>query len=1038
MAQFFIHRPVFAWVLAILLMIAGAFGLNSLAISQYPEVAPTTVRISATYSGASAQIVADSVTSVIEDGMTGIDGLTYMTSTSSEGSSSISLVFDSSVDPDMAQVQVQNKLQLVQSALPTAVTQTGVSVTRSTSSILMVGALVSDDNSMSNVALGNYFANSMEDTIQRLEGVGSIQMFGSEYAMRIWLDPAKLYKYGLTASDVTSAVSEQNTNVTVGSLGDLPSEEGQQVTISLKAQSQLSGVDDFRKIVLTTTDDGSSVYLGDVARVELADDSFTVKGLYNGQNSVGFGINLQNGANAVATSQRVHAAMDSLSSALPDGVSVLYPYDTTPFIQESIHEIYKTLIEAIILVFVVILVFLQSWRATIIPCIAVPVVLLGTFGILAVTGMSINTLTMFALVLAIGLLVDDAIVVVENVERVMEEEHLDALAATEKSMKEISSALIGIVVVLSSVFLPMAFMTGSTGIIYRQFSITIISAMVLSLLVALILTPTMCAHLLKPTHGKRRIWPARKFNSGMDRLNSGYTGTVGRLMRRPFRMLVVVVAVGFGIYGVYTKLPSSFVPTEDQGVLMSSISLPQNATRAQTEKTVQAITDFVQTNFGDAVEGVFSAIGFGFDGQGQNNAMLFVKLKDLAERPGVPAADVAMAANIHFASGRYGQVFFLQPPPMPGMGSSEGFSMYLIDQGNHGLDALRDAAAQVAQQAQASGLVTSVRGFEANSKTQLSIDLDPQRAQALGLSVSDINDNLSTIFAGSYVNDFTLDGKLRDVRVMGDQPFRMQPGDLSRWYMRNSSDEMVPLSAFSSESWGKTFTKIARYGGVNAIELQGSSAAGVSSGDAMDEMQRIVDGMDGGYQLAWTGLSYQEQLSGNQEPMLYTLSAIIVFLALAALYESWSVPFAVMLAVPVGLLGALIAAKVFGQSNDVYFKVGMLTTIGLAARNAILIVEFAEALRTQGMALFEAVKTAARMRLRPILMTTFAFGLGVLPLAVAHGTGANAQNSIGIGMLGGIAFSALFGIVMVPVLYVAVRWIVDKSARRNAGKETTA
>ncbi|MBT9384329.1 multidrug efflux RND transporter permease subunit [Pseudooceanicola sp. CBS1P-1] len=1038
MAQFFIRRPVFAWVLAILLMIAGAFGLKSLAISQYPEVAPTTVRISATYTGASAQIVADSVTSVIEDGMTGLDGLLYMTSNSSEGSSQISLVFNSSTDADMAQVQVQNKLQLVQSSLPTAVTQTGVSVTRSTSSILMVGALVSDDNSMSNVELGNYFSNSMEDTVQRLEGVGSIQMFGSEYAMRIWLDPAKLYKYGLTPSDVTSAVSEQNTNVTVGSLGDLPSAQGQQVTISLKAQSQLSTVDDFRKIVLTTTDDGSSVYLGDVARIELADDSYSVLGQYDGKNAVGFGVNLQNGANAVATSERVHAAIDKLKSALPEGVSVVYPYDTTPFIQESINQIYHTLIEAIILVFVVILVFLQSWRATIIPCIAVPVVLLGTFGVLAATGLSINTLTMFALVLAIGLLVDDAIVVVENVERVMEEEHLDAVAATEKSMKEISSALVGIVVVLSSVFLPMAFMSGSTGIIYRQFSVTIISAMVLSLLVALILTPAMCASLLKNQHGKKKIWPARKFNSGMDRLNTGYTGTVARLMKRPFRMLIVVAAVGFGIYSVYEKLPSSFVPTEDQGVLMSSISLPQNATRAQTKKTVEAITDFMETNYKDQIKGVFSAIGFGFDGEGQNNAMLFVKLSDLEERPGVTAASIAMAANIHFASGRYGQVFFLQPPPIQGMGSSEGFSMYLIDQGNHGLDALRETAAKVAQQAQASGLVTSVRGYEANAKTQLSIDLDPQKAQALGLTISDINDNLSTIFAGSYVNDFTLDGKLRDVRVMGDQPYRMQPGDINDWYMRNSDDEMVPLSAFSTQTWGKTYTKIARYGGVNALELQGSAASGVSSGDAMNEMQKVVDEMGNGYQLAWTGLSYQEQLSGNQEPMLYTLSAVVVFLALAALYESWSVPFAVMLAVPVGLLGALVTALWFGQSNDVYFKVGMLTTIGLAARNAILIVEFAEKLREEGMELLEAVKTAARMRLRPILMTTFAFGLGVLPLATASGTGANAQNSIGIGMLGGIAFSAVFGIVMVPVLYVAVRRMVGRSKGGKGRKETTA
>ncbi|OCX61271.1 multidrug efflux RND transporter permease [Thioclava sp. SK-1] len=1025
MAQFFIHRPVFAWVLAIALMLGGAFGLNSLAISQYPEVAPTTVRVQASYSGASAQIVANSVTSVIEDGMTGLDGLLYMTSSSTEGSSSISLVFNSSTDGDIAQVQVQNKLQLVESTLPTAVTQTGVTVTRSTSSILLVGALVSDDNSYSGVELGDMFSTTMENTIQRLEGVGSINVFGSEYAMRIWLDPDKLYQYNLTPSDVTTAVSAQNTNVSVGSLGALPNATGQQMTISLKAQSQLVSVDDFRKIVLTTTEDGSSVYLGDVSRIELADDDYSVMGQYDGKNATGFGVNLQNGANAVDTSARVHAAIDRLAKTLPEGVSVVYPYDTTPFVQESINQIYHTLGEAIVLVFIVILVFLQSWRATIIPCIAVPVVLLGTFGVLAIAGMSINTLTMFALVLAIGLLVDDAIVVVENVERVMEEEGLGPVEATEKSMREITTALVGIVVVLSSVFLPMAFMTGSTGIIYRQFSVTIITAMVLSLFVALVLTPAMCASLLKSTHGEKKIWPARKFNAGMDRLTGGYLGSVVMLMKRPLRMIIVVLAIGVGISMVYGRLQSSFVPTEDQGVLMASVALPQNATRAQTQKTIEAMRDFMNTQMGDYVEGDFAAIGFGFSGQGQNNAMMFVKLKELAERPNMSAADVAMQANMYFGSGRYGQVFFLQPPAIQGMGSSNGFSMYLIDQGGAGLEALQQTAMQVAQQAQASGKATAIRGFEANTETQLSIDIDPEKAQALGLTISDINSNLSTIFAGNYVNDFTLNGKLRDVRVMGDQPNRMQPEDIKSWYMRNSSDEMVPMSSFSTQVWGKTYTTISRYGGTNAIELQGSPGEGVSSGDAMNEMAQIVGNLDG-YDLAWTGLSYQEQLSGNQEPMLYTLSAIVVFLALAALYESWAVPFSVMLSVPVALLGALLAAWLLGQSNDVYFKVGMLTTIGLAARNAILIVEFAESLRKEGQSLFEAVKSAARMRLRPILMTTFAFGLGVLPLATASGTGANAQNSIGIGMLGGIAFSALFGILMVPVLYVAVMLSVEK------------
>ncbi|WP_417527977.1 efflux RND transporter permease subunit [Marinomonas shanghaiensis] len=1020
MTQFFIHRPVFAWVLAIALMIGGAFGLNSLAISQYPEVAPTTIQVSASYTGASAQIVADSVTSVIEDGMTDLDGFLYMTSTSSEGSSSISLIFDSSVDPDTAQVQVQNKLKVVESSLPSVVTQTGVTVTRSTSSILLVGGLVSEDGKYSGVELGNLFSQQMKKRLQRVEGVGQINMFGSEYAMRIWLDPNKLYKYSLTPSDVTGAISAQNTNVTVGALGAVPNEKGQQVKILLRAQSQLTSVDDFRKIVISTNDDGSSVFLADVARVELDSDDYSVFSKYNGKNAVGFSVNLATGANAVDTSTLVHELIDAQAKKLPEGITVVYPYDTTPFIQESITQIFHTLIEAIVLVFIVILVFLQSWRATLIPTLVVPIVLLGTFGILAITGFSLNTLTMFALVLAIGLLVDDAIVVVENVERVMEEEGLSPMKATEKSMREITPALIGIVVVLTSVFLPMAFMSGSTGIIYRQFSITIISAMVLSLFVALILTPAMCASLLKPSHGQSNAWVARKFNSGLDRLNLGYTGAVGKLLRRPFRMVAMVVAVGVAIVFVYDRLPTSFVPVEDQGILMVSVSLPNNATRSQTEKTVTAIQDYLLKDQEQYVNSAFAAIGYGFSGSGQNTAMMFISLKDLSERNGMSAEQIANQANMHFFGGRYGQVFFLQPPAIQGMGTSNGFNMYLTDSSGKGLAELQKQAQILAMSAQQTGKVTSIRGYESNTQTQLSIDIDSQKAQATGLTLSDINSNLSTIFAGDYVNDFILDGKLRDVRVMGDQPYRMQPSDINDWYMRNSNGEMVPMAAFSKQVWEEASTSITHYGGENAIELQGSAAEGVSSGDAMNVMEEQVNSMSGDYDLAWTGLSYQEKLSGNQEMRLYILSAVVVFLALAALYESWMVPLAVMLAVPISLLGALLTAWVFGQSNDVYFKVGMLTTIGLAARNAILIVEFVENLRKQGNDLLESVIAAAKMRLRPILMTTFAFAFGVLPLALASGTGANAQNSIGTGMLGGIVFSAVFGIIMVPVLYVAV------------------
>ncbi len=1034
MAHFFIHRPVFAWVLAILVMLAGYFGLSNLPISQYPDIAPTTVRISANYTGASATTVQNSVTSVIEDGLTGLDGLSYMTSTSSSGSSSISLVFDDSVDPDLAQVQVQNKLQLVQSGLPESVTSAGVSVTRSTSSILLVGAVVSDTDDYTQVQLGDILDRTVKDPIQRTSGVGSINTFSSPYAMRIWLDPDKLFKYGLTANDVTDAVSEQNANVTVGSLGDLPAAKGQQFTVSLNAQSQLSSVAEFEKVALSTAADGSTIYLADVARIEINSQSLSSTSRYNGKPAAGFGVNLANGANAVETAENVRATVAKLEAALPEGVHVVYPYDTSPFVEESISQVYHTLGEAILLVFLVILAFLQSWRATLIPTIAVPIVLLGTFGVLSAFDMSINTLSMFALVLAIGLLVDDAIVVVENVERIMEEEKLDAVAATEKSMGEISSALVGIVMVLSAVFLPMAFMSGSTGVIYRQFSVTIISAMVLSLFVALILTPAMCASLLKPSHGEARFAPARWFNRGVGRLTDGYGAATGRFITRPFRMFVVLLAVGGAIGYVYTKLPSSFVPTEDQGVLMAMVQLPENATQPQTVEAVAAVESYILTEQKDYVDAVFAAVGFSFNGSGQNAAMMFIKLKDFDTRGDVTAAQIAMNANMHFMNNRMGQVIFMQPPAIQGMGSSSGFDMYLVDDGNSGSEALHAAADALVAKAQASGVITGLRGNDAASKSSLQLDIDQEKAQAFGLTISSINSMLTTIFAGSYVNDFTLNEKLREVIVQGDTAFRMQPDDVMKWYALNSDGDMVPFGAFINQSWTDTASTLYRYGGTGAIELTGDAVEGVSTGDAMAKMEELAGELDGNYGVAWVGLSLQEQMSGNQEPMLYALSALVVFLCLAALYESWAVPFAVMLSVPVGVLGALVAAQIFGQSNDVYFKVGMLTTIGLAARNAILIVEFAESLRKQGTALLEATRLAARQRLRPIMMTTLAFMLGILPLALATGAGANAQNSIGIGMLGGIIFTALFGILMVPVFYVAVILLVGKVKRKEAAE----
>ncbi|MFT4014419.1 MAG: efflux RND transporter permease subunit [Paracoccus sp. (in: a-proteobacteria)] len=1032
MARFFIHRPVFAWVLAIITMLAGVYGLSSLPIAQYPDIAPTTVRISATYTGASPDIVENSVTTVIEDGMTGLDGLTYMTSTSSQGSSTIQLTFDDSVDADIAQVQVQNKLQLVASQLPDAVQSTGVSVTRSTSSILLVGALTSTDGSYNSLELGDLVAQVIEDPVKRTVGVGSVQTFSSGYAMRIWLDPDRMLQYAVTPSDVVSAVSEQNTNVTVGSLGSQPTVKGQQLNVALSAQSQLTSVREFERILLRTDSDGATVFLGDVARIEIGQEDYGSSSRYNGHPAAGFGVNLATGANAVDTAAAVRDVLAGLQSSLPAGVKIVYPYDTSPFVEESINQVYHTLIEAVALVFLVILVFLQSWRATLIPTLAIPVVLLGTFGVLSFFDMSINTLTMFAMVLAIGLLVDDAIVVVENVERVMEEEGIGPVEATEKSMDEISSALVGIVLVLSAVFLPMAFMSGSTGVIYRQFSVTIISAMVLSLAVALILTPAMCATLLRPRVHGGGIAPARWFNRNLDRATNGYAGAVGAFVRRPFRFLVVLLAFGAGAYMLYQKLPGSFLPSEDQGVLMVMVETPEGSTAARTQALVEEIEQYVLTEETDTAESVFAALGFGFGGTGQRNAMVFVKLKDFDQRQGLDAASMATRGNMRFMSSRNGRVFFMQPPAIQGMGNTAGFTMQLIDQAGNGQAALASAADELVKKATADGRVTSLKGNEAAFETSRRIDIDQQKATAYGLTISDLNETLSIIFASSNVNDFSLGSELRPVIVQGAAEARMQPDDIEKWYVKNSDDEMVSFAAFTSQAWAEQAQSLARYGGTRSMEISGAAAQGVSSGTAMDVMQELVAGMDGGYGTAWTGLSYQERLSGNQAPMLFALSALVVFLALAALYESWSVPLSVMMTVPIGIVGAMAAALVFDQSNDVYFKVGLLTTIGLAARNAILIVEFAEMLHRQGKPLLEAAVTASRMRLRPILMTTLAFMLGVLPLALASGAGAAAQQSIGIGVLGGIAASAVVGIFLVAVFYVAVLRTVQYFTSKRA------
>ncbi|SCW90928.1 multidrug efflux pump [Rhizobium mongolense subsp. loessense] len=1028
MAKFFIRRPIFAWVIAITIMLAGLLGIFTLSISQYPDIAPTTVRINATYRGASAETVEKSVTTIIEDGMTGLDDLTYMTSTSSTGSASISLTFGTSVDPDIAQVQVQNKLQLVQSQLPDDVIDAGISVTRSTSSILLVGSLVSTDGKRNSVDLGNILSNQIEDQIQRLEGVGSINIFGSGYAMRVWLDPFKLQKYQLTPSDVTSAIEAQNTQVSVGSLGAQPLVEGQQLNVTITAQSQLTTVADFERIILKVEKDGSTVRLSDVSRIEIGQESYGGSSRYNGQPSSGFAVNLAIGANAIDTAERVRSALDTIGRGLPEGVEITYPYDTTPFVELSIEKVVHTLIEAIVLVFVVLLVFLQNLRATLIPTIAVPVVLLGTFGILAATGYSINTLTMFAMVLAIGLLVDDAIVVVENVERIMSEEKLSPLEATEKSMGEITGAIVGIALVLTAVFIPMAFFGGSTGIIYRQFSITIVSAMLLSALVAIVLTPALCASMLKPVgeHRKHRVgdW----FNRNFTRSTNGYVRTIGYLLKRPIRVMLVFLLVGAGCAYLFTRLPSSFLPQEDQGVLLTIVTTPPGSTTQQTQAVVEKVEKYYRENERDSVESVFGALGFSFNGSGQNSAIVFTKLKDFSLRtdPNQHAQAIVTRALKTFFTFREAQVFALLPPAIQGLGVSSGFSMYLVDTGGHGTAALDTASKRLIQMANASGKVVALRNNNKEVEPQMRIAIDQEKIGAMGVDISAVNAMLSVIFTGRDVNDFTLNGEIKPVYVQGDAPFRMQPTDLDHWYARNSSGEMVPFSAFTTTEWVKGAPTLARFNAVSAIPLDGASAPGVSSGDAMNEMEALTAQLGGGYTVAWQGISYQERLSGSQAPMLYAISVLVVFLCLAALYESWSIPFSVIMAVPVGVLGALMAATLFGQANDVYFKVGLLTTIGLAAKNAILIVEFAKDRMETGMGLFEATLEAARLRLRPIIMTSLAFILGVVPLAVATGAGSAAQNAIGIGVLGGMLAATALGIFFVPSFFVVIRRVFSR------------
>ncbi|EAY7437409.1 efflux RND transporter permease subunit [Salmonella enterica] len=1029
MANFFIRRPIFAWVLAIILMMAGALAIMQLPVAQYPTIAPPAVSISATYPGADAQTVQDTVTQVIEQNMNGIDNLMYMSSTSdSAGSVTITLTFQSGTDPDIAQVQVQNKLQLATPLLPQEVQQQGISVEKSSSSFLMVAGFVSDNPNTTQDDISDYVASNIKDSISRLNGVGDVQLFGAQYAMRIWLDANLLNKYQLTPVDVINQLKVQNDQIAAGQLGGTPALPGQQLNASIIAQTRLKDPEEFGKVTLRVNTNGSVVHLKDVARIELGGENYNVVARINGKPASGLGIKLATGANALDTATAIKAKLAELQPFFPQGMKVVYPYDTTPFVKISIHEVVKTLFEAIILVFLVMYLFLQNIRATLIPTIAVPVVLLGTFAVLAAFGYSINTLTMFGMVLAIGLLVDDAIVVVENVERVMMEDNLSPREATEKSMSQIQGALVGIAMVLSAVFIPMAFFGGSTGAIYRQFSITIVSAMALSVLVALILTPALCATLLKPVsaeHHEKKSGFFGWFNTRFDHSVNHYTNSVSGIVRNTGRYLIIYLLIVVGMAVLFLRLPTSFLPEEDQGVFLTMIQLPSGATQERTQKVLDQVTHYYLNNEKANVESVFTVNGFSFSGQGQNSGMAFVSLKPWEERNGEENSVEAVIARATraFSQIRDGLVFPFNMPAIVELGTATGFDFELIDQGGLGHDALTKARNQLlGMVAKHPDLLVRVRPNGLEDTPQFKLDVDQEKAQALGVSLSDINETISAALGGYYVNDFIDRGRVKKVYVQADAQFRMLPGDINNLYVRSANGEMVPFSTFSSARWIYGSPRLERYNGMPSMELLGEAAPGRSTGEAMSLMENLASQLPNGIGYDWTGMSYQERLSGNQAPALYAISLIVVFLCLAALYESWSIPFSVMLVVPLGVVGALLAASLRGLNNDVYFQVGLLTTIGLSAKNAILIVEFAKDLmEKEGRGLIEATLEASRMRLRPILMTSLAFILGVMPLVISRGAGSGAQNAVGTGVMGGMLTATLLAIFFVPVFFVVVK-----------------
>jgi multidrug efflux pump len=1016
MARFFIDRPIFAWVISIIIMGIGALSILTLPVSQYPQIAPPTVQINATYPGASAQTVANTVTQLIEQQMTGLDGLRYLSSRStSAGTAQVTLTFETGTDPDIAQVQVQNKLARATTLLPEPVQRQGISVQKSSAGFLMVVALISDNEGYEQVDLADYMVSNLVDELSRIKGVGSVRVFGAQYAMRIWLDPSKLAAFELTPSDVVAAVSEENAQISAGAFGDRPAVAGQQLNATITAQSLLRTPEDFRQIVLRAETDGGLVLLGDVAEVEIGAENYSTISRYDRNPSAGLAISLAPGANALDTSEAVKERMKEFAEFFPAGVEYVIPYDTAPFVEISIEEVVQTLIEAIVLVFLVIFLFLQNLRATLIPT-------LGTFGILAAAGFSINTLTMLAMVLAIGLLVDDAIVVVENVERIMKEEGLSPVEATRKSMDQITGALIGIAVVLSAVFVPMAFFGGSTGVIYQQFAITIVSAMALSVLVALTLTPALCASLLRHGEQGRRRGPVALFNRGFDRLTRGYGSSVGWLVKRPVRvgLVYLVLAAAMGI--LFVRTPTGFLPEEDQGILFALVQAPTGATAERTLNVIEKVEDHFLETESDLVESVFGVVGFSFAGQGQNMGLTFVRLKDWSERtePGQSAQAIAGRAVGALSGIRDAFVFPIVPPAVIELGNVSGFDFHLQARGGQTHEQLLEARNQLLGTAAQSPMIASVRPNGLEDAAQFNLDIDWRKAGAMGVSATDVGNLLRIAWAGSYVNDFLDRGRIKRVYVQGAPEARSTPSDIEQWRVRNATGGLVPFSNFADSNWSYGPQGVTRYNGVPSMQIQGSPAEGVTTGEAMAEIERLATQLPPGFAVAWTGLSLEERESGSQAFLLYALSLAAVFLSLAALYESWSIPFAVMLAMPIGILGALVGAWLGGFENGVFFRVGLLTVIGLTGKNAILIVEFARSRYEAGETVRRAVTEAARLRFRPIIMTSMAFSLGVLPLVISTGAGSGGRTAIGSGVMGGTISATVLGVLFVPVFFVIV------------------